>query len=419
MKKLLIQKATIVDSTSDFHGQQCDLLVSDGIISKIEKAGSIAEIVDEKISAVGLHVSPGWIDSGVVLADPGFEHKESLSALAKAAACGGFSRIICYPNTHPVIDHAQMVHALRQRSKHLPVQFHFMGALSQQTAGKELAEAYDMKQAGAIAFSDGLHPLQSSGLMLRALRYYQAFDGLVVSYPSEASLTEGGQMNESAQATQLGLKGIPEIAESGKTASLLELLSYTGGKLHLQPITSPMALQHVQNFEAKGAQLSIGGSIVHLCLDDRVLADFDENYKLFPPLRDAEQLKSLQSGLQQGAFNLLYSGHHAQSLEEKQLEFVRAEEGMIMLQTAFSVAYTHLVKSGLISLEMLVHLLSHGPRGVFGLKPYTISVGRKAELTLFQPEANWTFSTDHLFSPARNSPFLNQELQGKVVRVIR
>lgn len=418
MKRLLIQKATIVDLESAFHGQQCDLLVSDGLISKIEKAGSLQEEVDETISIEGLHVSPGWVDSGVVLADPGNEHKESLPALAKAASFGGFSRIICYPNTHPVIDHAQMVHALRQRSGHLPIKIHLMGALSQQAEGKELAEAYDMHQAGAVAFSDGLHPLQSSGLMLRALRYYQAFDGLVVSYPTEASLTGGGQMNEGAQAAQLGLKGIPEVAESGKTASLLELFGYTGGKLHLQPITSPLGLQHIQNFQTQGAQLSIGGSIAHLCFDDSVLADFDENYKLFPPLRDADQVKALQSSLKAGAFNLLFSGHYAQSLEEKQVEYARAEQGMIMLQTAFSIAYTKLVKRGIISLETLIHLLSTGPRNIFGLDSATIAIGKKAELTLFQPKASWTFSTEHLFSPARNTPFLGQELQGKVLRVI-
>lgn len=418
MKRLLIRQATIVDQASEFNSRQCDLLLVDGVINKIANAGTLDAEVDEVIAAAGLHVSPGWVDSGVILADPGFEHKESLSALARAAALGGFSRIICYPNTQPVIDHAQMVHALRRRSTDLPVNIHFMGAISQQAAGKELAEAYDMYRAGAVAFSDGLHPLQSLGLLYRALRYYQAFDGLVVSYPTDDTLTSGGQMNEGTQATQLGLKGIPEVAESGKTASLLELLKYTGGKLHLQPMTSPLALQHIKAFQAEGAKLSVGGSIAHLCLDDTALADFDENFKLFPPLRDAAQLKALQAALQQDAFQLLYSGHHAQSLEEKQLEFARAEEGMLMLQTAFSIAYTKLVTTGIIPLEKLIYLLSSGPRAVFGLEARTIAVGQKAELTLFQPDIRWTFSSEHLFSPARNSPFLNQELQGKVVRVL-
>lgn len=418
MNRLLIRRATIIDTSSDYNGQLCDLLVENGIISKIEKAGSLAEEADEVIEADGLHVSPGWVDSGVILSDPGHEHKENLTALAKAAAFGGFSRVICYPNTEPVVDNAQMIHALRQRSSHLPVNLHFMGSISQQAAGKELAEAYDMKEAGAVAFSDGLHPLQSSGLMLRALRYYQAFDGLVVTYPTEASLTGGGQMNEGVQSTQLGLKGIPEVAESGKIASLMDLFGYTGGRLHVQPVTSPLGIQHIQKHKKAADKLSMGASIAHLCFDDSELADFDENFKLFPPLRSAQQLQALQQALQEGAFQLLYSGHYAQSLEEKQLEFARAEQGMLMLQTAFSVAFEKLVKPGIISLEKLIDLLSHGPRAVFGLPANSISTGQKAELTLFQPEGSWTFSSEHLFSPAQNSPFLQKEMQGKVLRVI-
>ncbi len=415
---MLIQGVKIIDPESAFHAQICDLLIENGIISAIGKPGSLAADKEEVISEEGLHVSPAWVDSGVVLADPGFEHKEKLAALAKAAAFGGFGRVICYPNTDPVIDHAQMIHALQQRSKPLPIHFHFLGTISKGAKGKELAEAYDMQQAGALGFSDGLHPLQSSGLMLRALQYYQAFEGLLLSYPDEESLSHGGQMNESAQSVKLGLKGIAEIAESSRMAEFLQMLDYAGGRLHVQPVSSPLALNLIQQFHSPEASLTVGGSIAHLCFDDSVLSEFDENFKLFPPLRDASQLKALQKGLQDGLYDLLFSGHYAQSLEEKQLEFARAEPGMLMLQTAFSIANKHLVKSGIISLDTLIHLLSHGPRKVFGLPSCSIAVGQKAELTLFQPEAKWTFSRNHLFSPAQNSPFLGQELEGKVLRVI-
>jgi dihydroorotase len=415
MSTFLIKHAKIVDPGGPHHEQVCDLLIANGQIKEIASKIDSPNLSAQVIEAEGLHLSAGWMDTGVQLADPGFEYRESLQALGQAAALGGYTRILCYPNTQPVVDQAQMIHALQARGQQLPVHLHLMGCISQHGEGQELAELYDMHRAGALAFSDGEPPVQSSSLLLKALQYAQSFGGLLVHRPDDHHLSQGGQMNEGINSTRLGLKAIPEVAESSAVARLLDLLSYTGGRLHLQPLSSPVALQHLQQFDAAQAQLSVGVNIAHLLYDDEVLLEFDNNYKLIPPLRSRAQRLALQQALRQGHIDLLCSGHRALSKEEKEVEFTEALPGIIALQTAFSQAYEGLIQSELLSLSDWVEKVSIRPRAIFGLPELRVVAGAPAELSLFLPEQSWTLGPAHLFSRAFNSPLLGQQLQGKVL----
>ena len=415
MSAYFFHNITVVDPHSSYNGQKVDLRLSDGVITDIASVGELSAAPEEEVVAgEKVHVSPGWIDLYVQPAVPGFEYKESLEALASAALKGGITAFLYYPNTAPVIDDAQQIKALKAYTAHLPVDALLAGTISQGAQGMELAEMYDMQQAGALAFTDGSHPLQSSGLLLRALQYTQIFDGLLITYPGDEDLAVGGQMNEGRTAAYLGMKGIPELAEATKTSQIQQVHAYAGGRLHLQPVTSPQALSILTQAKEGGQMISIGTTIAHLTLDDSRIEAFDAAYKVFPPLRDKQQIAALKSALKAGHIDTICSGHHAQSIEEKQMEFSLADPGMLGMQTMFSLAYEHLVDQEIISLDQLIDCIATHPRKILGLPPQCIEKGETVSLSLFQPEGKWVFDKKSLFSRAHNSPFLGTSLQARV-----
>ena len=413
MHRIFLKGVRIADPHSDHNGETADIRIEDGIIRQIAATGDLTpEESDQVFDEAGTWVSPGWIDGCVYLSDPGREHIEDLHALGKAALAGGLTGILCYPNTNPVVDNSQMVHSLTARAASMPVKAYFLGNISHRAQGKELAEVYDMHRAGAKAFTDGRHPLQSAGLMVRAFQYLKAFNGLVVTRPDDTSLSDDGQMNEGIVSTQLGMKGIPELAESAMASRMLQLLDYSKGKVHFQPLSSPLAIRLIQDARAEN-ELSMGLSIAHLALKDQDVEAFDTNYKVYPPLRSSEQQKALIKAIQDGWIEVLCSAHQAQGPEEKQVEFGLAEEGMLGLQTFFALANEHLVEPGHISMDKLIDLICHQPRRIFGLPAREIKTGAVAELSLFQPGRSWVFDERFLFSRAKNSPFLGKTLRGK------
>ncbi|GAB4418354.1 MAG: dihydroorotase [Bacteroidia bacterium] len=416
MENVLFKHIRLIDPASDHHEQQVDLLVVQGQIAAIAAPGSLApEVGTQVVDTPDACVSPGWVDMQVHLSDPGFEHKESLAQLARAAQRGGFTSILCYPNTQPVIDQSQAVHALLRRAAGLPVQVWISGSITHGGAGKELAELYDMHQSGAVAFTDGTHSLQSSGVLMRALQYAQAFDALLIDMPLDLALAADGHMNEGVQAARLGMSGIPELAEIVPVVRNLELLRYTGGRLHFQPVTSPVALQHIHSARQQLPGISTGVPVCYLVLDDSVLEDYDSNYRLVPPLRDQQQVEALRKALRAGQIDVLTSGHQAQGLEEKEVEFALAEPGMLGLQTAFSLAYKHLIEPGLIDLADWVRLVSQRPREILRQPAVVLAVGQSAELTLFHPARTWTLHPGDIPSRACNSAWVGQELTGAVL----
>jgi dihydroorotase len=269
--KILVRQATIADPDSPFNGQVTDILINGNQISKI--APHISESADEVIEAAGLSVSPGWVDIFSDFCDPGYEYKETLETGANAAAAGGFTHVFVLPDTKPVVDSKTQVEYISQQSKSLPVTIHPLGAVTKGTEGKDLAEMYDMKNSGAVAFSDGIHPVQSPGLFLKALQYVKAFEGVLVQLPLDKSIGSGGLINEGVISTRLGLPGIPSLAEEVIIKRDIDLLRYTQSKLHITGISTQNSLALIAAAKKEGLNISCSVTPYHLFFCDEDHAD--------------------------------------------------------------------------------------------------------------------------------------------------
>jgi len=338
-----------------------------------------------------------------------------MEALAEAAWRGGFTALLCYTDVDPVPDQAQVLRGLARQAQQLPVQLWLTGRASEAGQGQELAELYDMTQAGAMAFTDGLHRPANAGAMLRTIQYLRAFDGLLILPAMDPQLVPDGQMNEGTQSARLGMKGIPEVAERMAIAADLELLSYQPGRVHYQPLTSPQALSSLHAFrQTQSMPLSTGLPLYYLIHDDRALESYDTFLKVMPPLRATQQVAQLRQALKEGKIDVLTTGHRAQGPEEKQLEFTLAEPGMLALQTFYPLVQQHLIEPGWITEADLVQLVSHRPREILRQPLRHITEGQPAELTFFDPEKVWTLRASDIPSRAKNSPYLGRRLQGQV-----
>ncbi|MFN0014147.1 MAG: dihydroorotase [Saprospiraceae bacterium] len=363
------------------------------------------------------YASPGWMDVGALSGEPGYEHREDLRSLAAAAAAGGFTALAPMPNTLPVADSKSGIAYLLSKTAGDAVRFFPIGALSVGAAGKDMAELYDMHATGAVAFSDGPHPVQDAGLLLRALQYAQAFDGLVFDWPHHKGIAGGGMVHEGFVSTRLGMKAIPALAEEVSVQRDLSLLEYAGGRLHLHLLSTKKGVEMVRAAKAAGQPVTASVAIANLCFTDDNLAEFDSQWKVLPPLRSAEHQEALLEGIADGTIDFLCTNHAPWDPEAKNLEFPYAEFGMIGLETAFALCSTFLEKK--LSLHDLVRLWAVGPRHVLGLPVPEIKPGAPAEITLLAPDMPWTFTTPDIRSRSVNTPFVGQAFRGKVLGIVR
>lgn len=410
--RILFQKVTIADSQSKHHGKTTDLLIEDGKIVEIKKniEATDALIISEK----GLHLSPGWVDVGVQVCDPGFEHREDLHTVAAAAAAGGFTNVLVQPNTLPVLQSKAQVTYLENVTFNEIVRFHAVGALSENTEGKNITEMSDLHFAGVKAFSDGKKSIQSSGLMLRALQYVKAFEGIVINHPHDKEIARNGQVHEGFISTSLGLPGLPSMAEELMVQRDIALLEYTGSRLHISNISTAGSVALVKAAKKKGLNISASVAALNLAFEAEQLQTFNPMFKVLPPLREKEDRKALVKGLKEGVIDFISSNHTPWEEEAKKLEFSYAEFGALGLQTSYSLSVMH----GKLSTEDLVTKLSHRPREIFGLPEATIAKGSFADLTAFLPAEEYTFSADKILSKSKNSPMLGQELTGRVLGIV-
>ena len=426
--KVLIKQATIVHTASPFNGQLKDIFIQDGMIQSI--ADKISEKADQVIEQEGLHVSIGWLDVFSQFCDPGYEYRETLETGAKAAAAGGFTDVLVLPNTNPVVHTKSQVEYIIQKSKGLVANIHPLGAVTKNAAGTELAEMYDMKQSGAVAFTDGINSIQSPGLLLKALQYVLAFDGIIVQVADDKTISPQGLINEGIISTQLGLPGKPAIAEEIMIARDIELLKYTGSKIHFTGISTKKGIELINKAKADGWQVSFSVTPYHAIFCDEDLQEYDTNLKVNPPLRTREDMLAVRAAIQHGEADAIASHHIPQNYDSKVCEFEYAKYGMIGLETLFGVIWP-MVSVGSAqdlgewatgnnqsAIELLVEKLSIAPRKIFGLDLPEIKEGVTATLTLFNPTAEFIFDEKMIASKSKNTPFVGMQLKGKVIGII-
>lgn len=415
MAKTLLQHTKVIDPEGPYHNQLVDILLSGNVIAAIGPAGTLpGDGCDNVIDASDTMFSPGWVDTGTQLQDPGFEWKESQSALAQAALAGGFTTLIPYPSTIPIPENGETIKGLIARFQSLPVHVFPMGTATEHRGGKEMSGLYDMHLAGAKAYSDGPTSLTHGGTIMRILRYLQSFDGLLVTGAITQGWAEEGHMHEGPVSSSMGMPGIPEIAEKISVQRDINLLAYVeSGNIHFSPLSSAKAIEEVAQAKSSGMNVTVGIPIYLLSYVDEDLQDFDENLKTLPPLRSQENRNHLIQLIQNGSIDILSTGHKAEGIEEKLVEFSQAEPGMLALQTAYAQVVDALLKEEHIQPEVWISMISLAPRKRFGL-PAAHIAAEANEWTWFDMTSNWTLSNKDLPSRAKNSPLIGKELRGKV-----
>ena len=407
---LIIRNAKIIDSKSPFHNKTVDILIVDGLIQKIGTSLPSLEHTDE-IQLDNLHVSQGWFDSSVSLGEPGFEDRETIANGLQVAAKSGFTAIALQPNSFPVIDNQSQVNFVLNKALGFATQLYPIGALTKESAGKDMAELFDMKKAGAIAFGDYNKSLDNANLLKIALQYVQDFDGLILAFSQDENIKGNGVANEGIVSTKLGLKGIPNLAEELQIARNLFLLEYTGGKLHIPTISTKKSVQLIKEAKANGLQVSCSVAVHHLVFTDEKLEGFDSRYKVSPPLRAEIDRKALLKGIEDGTIDMITSDHNPIDIEHKKMEFDGAKNGTIGMESAFGALMT------VLPLETVIDKLTAG-KTTFGIAIETINEGSKANITLFNPETKSTFTKTSILSKSKNSAFLETEMKGKVYGIV-
>ena len=405
----IIRNAKIIDSKSPFHNQTADLLIVDGFIKKIGTALPNTDNIEE-LKLDNLHISQGWFDSSVSLGEPGFEDRETISNGLEVAAKSGFTAIALQPNSFPVIDNQAQVNFVKNKAN-VATQLFPIGALTKESEGKDMAELYDMKNSGAVAFGDYTKSLDNANLLKIALQYVQDFDGLVIAFAQDDKIKGNGVANEGIVSTRLGLKGIPDLAEELQIARNLFLLEYTGGKMHIPTISSAKSVQLIKEAKAKGLKVTCSVTVHHLVLTDENLEEFDTRFKVTPPLKTESDRQALINGVLDGTIDLITSDHNPIDIEHKKMEFDLAKNGTIGLESAFGALMT------VLPLETIIQKFTAG-KSIFSIPAHSINEGEIANITLFNPEGTSVFTNENILSKSKNSAFLGTALKGKAYGIL-
>lgn len=413
--KLLLKNVKIIDKNSPFNGQNKDILIEDGIIKKIDETISESNCY-KVIEEDKLNVSAGWIDFRTNLQDPGLEFKEDIESGLNAAAKGGFTAICATSTTTPSCNSKTNVNYLISQSKNHLVDLLPIGNLSDNLNGKDMSEMYDMHTSGAVAFSDNKNSIQDAGLMSRAILYAKGFDGLVMNFPSDKNLTNGGLVNESALTNRIGLKGNPSLSEEAMVIRDIYLADYHNSRVHIGPISCAKSVELIKKAKEDGIDVSCEVAVHNLLFTDEDVITFDSNYKVNPPYRSKSDRTALINGVIDGTIDIISTDHTPEDTECKVLEFEHANDGIIGLQTFFSILNE--LFGEIMPLDELIQKISVNPRSLLKIEIPIIKEGFEANLTLFSCEKEWTFDTASNASKSNNSPFIGHTLKGKSLGVI-
>jgi dihydroorotase len=383
------------------------------------KVAALAESVDPPPDAVlmevdGLVVTPGLIDVHVHLREPGQEHKETIHSGALAAAAGGFTAVCSMPNTVPPIDDPAAVGFVVAAGKKAgAARVYPMGAISLGLEGEVLTEFGGLVEAGAVAVTDDGRPVMDSGLMRLAMEYAEAFDIPVVDHPEDLTLSRDGTMNEGLTSSRLGLKGKPNASEDIHIIRDILLAELTGGRLHIQHVSTRFGVEAIRQGKARGVRVTGEATPHHLLLTDTEVDGYRTEAKMNPPLRSPEDRDAVREGVKDGTLDVIATDHAPHHYDEKEAAFDDAPNGIVGLETALGLVYGHLVEGGLMDLSTMVTRMSVTPARLFKLPGGTLTPGSPADVTVFDPDAEWTVDPNAFLSRSRNTPFAGWTLKGK------
>lgn len=407
---MLIKGGRVIDPSQKID-DTLDVLVENGLIKQIGtalQAPADAKVVD----AAGKYVVPGLIDMHVHLRDPGLEYKEDIVSGTKAAVSGGFTSVCCMPNTKPTIDNKAVASYIINKAKSegfcnvFPV-----GSITYGLSGDRMAEMGELKESGCVAVSDDGRPVTNSELMMRSLQYAAGIGIMVISHAEELELVGEGVMNEGFTSTELGLKGIPRVAEDIATARDIMLAEYTGTPIHIAHVSTKDSVRIIREAKARGVRVTCETAPHYFTLTDDAVRGYNTNAKMNPPLREADDLAAIKQGLQDGTIDCIATDHAPHHIDEKDVEFNVAMNGIIGLETSLPLSL-NLVREGVLTLNQLIEKLSCNPSNILGLKRGSFQSGAPADITLIDPEREWTVEADKLASKSKNSPWLGQKMKG-------
>lgn len=417
-KRVLLKNGLIIDplNNKEFFS---DILIKNGKIDSIKKSIKTENdylVIDCK----GLVITHGFCDIHVHFREPGREDKENLESGSYAAIAGGFTQVCTMPNTNPIIDSPESIYFIVSRSKDLPIDIFPIGAISKNQEGEKLTEMLLMKDNGAIAFSDDGNPIQNSQFMKLALTYSKMIDTPIINHAEDVPLRNEGVMNAGSNSNNLGLRGNPNSAEAIMVYRDLLLASQLKSKIHIPHVSTKESVDLIKNFKKGNSFISAEVTPHHIYFDDSSInsSNYNTNLKVAPPIRSKKDCKALIEGLKNGTIDCIATDHAPHTIEEKETTFNDAAFGMIGLESCFAAVNKILVKKNKMSLLTLIQKLSTNPRKIMGIEVDLFKEGSSAQITILDPDLKWTFSLDSVYSKSINSPFLNQELIGKVKFVL-
>lgn len=415
--RLIIRNATIVEPTAvgeEEKVEQRDLYIENGLIAE-PFTDDTARVID----ASGLHLFPGLIDAHVHLREPGQEYKEDIASGTKSAARGGFTSVMCMPNTQPVADNAAVIAFIKERAAQVGhVNVFPIGAATKNLAGVELAEYGLMKEAGAVAVSDDGAPISTAGMLRRTLEYAADFGLTVINHCEDKSLSNGGIMNEGYNSTIMGVEASPVAAEDIMVSRDIQVAEYLGLPVHIAHVSSKGAVELIRQAKSRGVRVTAETCPQYFVLTDDACLGFNTMAKAYPPMRRPEDIAAIIAGLQDGSLDIIATDHAPHHEDEKDVEFSLAKNGMIGFETAFQLAYTYLVEAGHLHLSDLARIMSQRPSEIFKLNRGSLAIGSPADLSLIDLKRDVVVDRFKSVSKAQNTPFHGYELKSDVVCTI-
>lgn len=417
-EKILLQHGRLIDPQSN-RDEVVDMLIVDGTIEAIKK--TISPQSDYSVVALkDKIIAPGFIDIHVHLREPGFEHKETIESGTLSAAYGGFTAVCCMPNTNPAIDDESLVTFVQMQGKRVNggiVDVYPIASVSKGREGKTLAPIAELVGAGAVGLSDDGAPVYDATIMRRALEYAKMYNVPVMQHCEVPELARGGVMHEGKVSTELGLPGIPSIAEEIMIARDLLLTEYTNSRYHVCHMSTAKSVSLVREAKQRGTAVTCEVTPHHFSATDELVRTYDTNTKMNPPLRTKEDVEAIKEGLQDGTIDVIATDHAPHSLDEKEVDYIQAPFGIVGLETAIGLTITELVEQQYLTLAQMIEKLSVNPRRIIG-REIRVQEGATANLTLFDPNVQWKVETSAFKSKSKNSPFNGRVLKGKAVGVV-